>query len=49
MNKKQYAHLKELVFSGNSALLNTCCAIESINPCGSQGKGSWFPPGNSFG
>jgi hypothetical protein len=31
MNKKQYAHLKELVFSGNSSLLNTCCAIESTN------------------
>lgn len=36
MNKKQYAHLKELVFSGNGALLNTCCVIKSINPCESS-------------
>jgi len=36
MNKKHYAHLKELVFSGNGALLNTCCVIESINPCSSR-------------
>ncbi len=31
MNKKQYDHLKELVFSGDDALLNICCEIGSRN------------------
>jgi TolA-binding protein len=31
MNKNEYDHLRELIFSGNGSLLTTCCKIESNN------------------
>jgi len=30
MNKKEYSHLRELVFSGSGALLKTCCEIKGV-------------------
>ncbi len=32
MNKNEYDHLRELIFSGSHALLITCCKIESDKP-----------------